>query len=172
MSLDSLSFKIKAGDPGFRLISLLTEKIRNLYSSGDIKTVKEVCDLIGITPSHLTLLRNGGADPRKLSNDKMESFAKFLDLPSIAIRFLSDQISIENFYSHGNVTGFKTEVQDAIDIISNDNTWGALLPSDIYTVSSSMKLYIIRMYEEVIGTKLISEGVNLGDLINPSPKNI
>jgi len=168
-TLESIDFKLTPKDPGYRLISLLVERVHQLSRDGEVASLKDVCDMIGITPSHFTLLRNNGADPRKLSKDKIDAFARFLSMPSIAIRFLADQISIQDFYENSELVPFNKGVKNALDVVASDPTWGPLLPAEVYSSSKDMKLYIVRLYEAAMGTKLIAEGANLGDLICEEP---
>jgi hypothetical protein len=164
--LERLDVKISQSAPGYRLIAMLVAKTHQLATSHEILSLKEACEMMDITPSHFTLLRNGGADITKIGKDKVDSFAEFLDLPSLAIRFLADQITIQDFYNKSGSKPFKLNTTNALDVIANDEVWGALLPTDIYKVSVDMQLYVIRLYEEATGVKLLHEGIDLGNMID------
>lgn len=167
-SLENFDLSLTPKDPGYRLMVLVCEKVRSLRAEGKVQNIKDVCNMIDIAPSHLTLLRNGGADTRNLSSDKIEAFAKFLNVPNIAIHFLSGKLSLQDFFMDQDSEAFQKEVHSALDMISNDKTWGQMMPADIYNASNSLQLYTIRLYEEATGKKLLVEGVDLGQLIQES----
>lgn len=158
-ALEKLDLKITPAHPGYRLMALLVDKVRNLAKEGKIDSIKDACDLMDITVSHFSLLRNGGADVTKLNSEKIESFSDFLGTPYIATLFLADQLSIEDFHRHKKGKAAKRETHSALDVIAEDETWGPMLPTSIYTASEELKLYTIHLYEKATGINLSKDWV-------------
>jgi hypothetical protein len=158
--LERLDIKVSKATPGYKLIEMLVAKTQQLASAHKIDSLKDACTLMNITPSHFTLLRNGGADITKIGKDKVDSFALFLGWPSMSIRFLAGQITIQDLYTNGGTEAFQFEVFNALDVIKNDIIWGTQLPDNFHSLDINMQLYLIRLYEEAADVKLLEVGFN------------
>jgi transcriptional regulator with XRE-family HTH domain len=145
--------------PGATLLALLLEKA---HSSG--LSYKELAEeRLGISKSHLQLLRTGKRQIPRLSPETMDKIAQFLALPKVIVMLAGGQLKLEDFYQMPEV--LETSLQAALQFIQKDPELGPYMPPSTFKADRALRRFIVLLYEKASGRSLIPGRASLAEII-------
>lgn len=138
---------------GWRLLRVIEEK-----STEEGLNVSETAQAIGINPTYLSQLRSATRCPSRIDKELIIQIANWLNLPSLAVMILADQVKMEDFYS--NQDDFELSINRAVKFILADPSWGSMMPKTFVDGTKEEKIYMIWCYEQATKSKLLTGGID------------
>lgn len=145
----------KRNESGQRLLDAIKRKMAEKGLSG-AQTAKE----LGISAAELSRYLKGYHDLRRLSRNRLEAMANFLNTSYVSVMLLSEQITPIDF-SLNDTDAFTAEVNRACQFIVADPEWQALLPADFIegNIEMDWKLFVVHCYEKATGRILVTKNL-------------
>lgn len=136
---------------GLALIDALTTRAEELALNK-----YELAEEVGLTYTYLRALSTGQRPVKGLSNERIRSMAKFLQVPVVEVMMLAGQVSEEDFFT-SDQEALERELNNAYRFLREDPAWGYLAPSpeEWGEISRRQKVLITLLYSQVSGKKLI-----------------
>lgn len=127
-----------------------------IYSEADRQglSLGEVADLLGMSRPYLFRLRRSPAACQKLGRQYIDSIAKFLGIPVIAVMVAAGQLRAEDLSIQDD--NAHEEIDRALRYIQEDPLWAVML-ADVTDLNHGLKALIVRSYEQQEGKKLLSD---------------
>ncbi len=126
--------------------------------------LKEMAAELGVTYGYIHQLRNGLKPVPGISDELVDRCAAFLDVPRLAVLVAADIMRFEDFYQEPD--SLRTYLEPSLRFIKRDPTWGAFMHPMIFDVDDKVKYFIITLYEEATGRKLIPTKISIEGLMD------
>ncbi len=126
--------------------------------------LKEMAKELGVTYGYIHQLRNGIKPVPGISDEVVDRCAKFLDVPRLAVLVAADIMRFEDFYQEPD--SLRTYLEPSLRFIKRDPLWGAFMHPIVFDVDDKVKYFIITLYEEATGRKLIPTKISIEGLMD------
>jgi transcriptional regulator with XRE-family HTH domain len=145
--------------PGATLVALILEA-----RSARGLTYPELAEKhLGISRSHLLMLRSGQRAISNVSDEVMGRIAKFLGLPKVVAMLAGGQLRLEDFYQKPEMV--REGLEPALKFIQRDPDVGPYMPPGVFVADEALQRFILLLYEKATGKTLIPSRVSLTDVV-------
>lgn len=146
--------------PGYQFVHQLIQAIqqRNL-------NLGDAAEEMGVSASTLSQLRSGRRLASALDEEILERMATWMNIPMLAAMILADRLELKHFYV-SRENSLQHDIDRALRYISEDPSWGGLMPRGIDKMAMDYQLFVIWSYEQATGLRLLSGGVNYTQLLS------
>lgn len=134
--------------PGARLMQMLLTQANQQGLQ-----LRELAAKLGVTAGYLHQLRTGRKPITGISSHLIESMKIFLGVPRISVLLASGIVKIEDCYPEPDILSIY--MRQGVDFIRKDPVWGPLVPAQLEHPEEGMLMFIIRLYEEATGRKIL-----------------
>jgi hypothetical protein len=124
--------------------------------------LQELATNLGVSYAYIGQLRSGARQVKSAGGAFITACAAFLQVPRIAALIAADIVSVEDFYDSPD--RFGAELKAALDFIRRDETFGAFMPVDLHTSSVRHRAFIVLLYQQATGRKLLNAEVDLASI--------
>lgn len=121
--------------------------------------LQELAKALDVSYGYISQLRGGVREVRGVGGQFLGKSAEFLGVPRIAVMIAAGVVTVEDF--HDSPAQFAAEVDSAIQYIAKDATFGALMPADMLRASMQMKSFVVQLYQQATGRKLVDSAVDI-----------
>jgi transcriptional regulator with XRE-family HTH domain len=123
----------------------------------------ELAAQLGVTYGYIAQLRSGQRKTIHISQQFVETCAKYLQVPSIAIKVASGQIAARDFVFPAD--DFERRLDSALEHIQSDPLLGSWMPARVRQLDVDVKAFLVLCYQEATGLDLIAEHRALPQII-------
>jgi transcriptional regulator with XRE-family HTH domain len=142
----------EADGPGERLFTILRWRAQQVgHTKAAEVNWSDVARRLGITGGHLSLLRSGARDIRKIGPELIAAIALYTGLSSVQVMYLARQIGPEDF---GELSEDE-QVGRAVTFILADRPMCTDAARELHRSSLAVKRSFIQLYEAATGYKLL-----------------
>ncbi len=121
--------------------------------------MKELAAELGVSYGYISQLRNGIKPISGLSESIVNAAAEFLGLPRIAVMIAADIVKPTDFYSE--TMDMEGLVDASLKVIQSDPEWGPRMDPEITRGNLRSKLFVVNLYEEATGSRLLMHRANV-----------
>jgi transcriptional regulator with XRE-family HTH domain len=125
--------------------------------------LQELAKALDVSYGYISQLRGGVREVRGVSGQFLGNCAAFLRVPRISVMIAAGVVSVEDFFD--NPEQFDAEIDTALHYIAQDATFGAMMPVDLMDASKQTKMFVIQLYQQATGRKLLSSEVDLATIL-------
>lgn len=157
--------------PGARLMQMLLAQANQQGLQ-----LRELAAKLGVTAGYLHQLRTGRKPMTGISGQLIENIKIFLGVPRISVLLASGIVKIEDCYPERDILSIY--MRQGVDFIRQDPVWGPLVPAHLEHPKEDMLMFIIRLYEEATGRKILPQEdkdawpLRLTDLLALTARNL
>ena len=130
---------------------------------------RTLAERIDVSTTYLYALRGGARIPAAMSEAALERIARYLQMPPLRAFLLAERHTHEHFYT--SPEDAKSDLARAVRYLLEDEsgpskdaknpTWKNLIPAALGEAEESVQYAVVRMYEELTGKRLLTEGMDL-----------
>jgi hypothetical protein len=124
--------------------------------------LQELATNLGVSYAYIGQLRSGIRQVKSAGSQFLTACAAFLRVPRIAVLISADVVSVEDFYDSPDQ--FEAELDAALAFIAQDDTFGAFMPVDLPRASAKTKAFVVLLYQQATGRKLMRSEVDLASI--------
>lgn len=124
--------------------------------------LQELATNLGVSYAYIGQLRSGIRQVKSAGGHFLTACAQFLGVPRIAVMIAADVVTVEDFYD--SPTQLVMELYAALDYIRKDHTFGAFMPVDMHDMSVQHKAFVVLLYQQATGKKLLNAEVDLASI--------
>lgn len=114
-------------------------------------STQHAAKLMGVSEGHLSLLRNGTRDLRKISPDLLKQMAKYIGVPLGEVKLMTGILRPEDF----EALPMTAQIEQAVRHIIADPQWGWVAPADVAAASTKLKRLLVGLYQGATGKTLV-----------------
>lgn len=118
---------------------------------------------LGISRSHLMMLRTGKRTIVNISSRTMKRIAAFLGIPPVVAMLAGGQLGLEDFYQTPEM--LQQGLAQAMKFIQRDPDIGPYMPATVFLADEAVQRFIMLLYEKATGRTLIPSRVSLADIV-------
>jgi len=118
---------------------------------------------LGMSRSHLLMLRSGARTISNVSYDTMTRIAKFLGIPPVLAMLAGGQLRLADFYQTPEM--LHQGLGQALAYIQRDPELGPHMPATVFSADQDLQGFILLLYERATGKTLIPGRVGLSDIV-------
>lgn len=143
--------------PGAALLAMLVQAANDRGHQ-----MRELADNLGVTYGYIAQLRGGIRDVRHISDEFADRCAQYLGIPRMAVLVAAGKVKLADIYSAPSV--LEHDLERALKFIQRDAHYGPYMPPEIFQQSPAVKQFIVMMFEDASGYKLLAGKVPLKEI--------
>lgn len=115
--------------------------------------LKDVADALGCTYSYLSQLRTGVRKIQQISDEIVDGCANYLQWPRLAVLVVSGKIRADDLLEEP--LRMPAMLDQALALVREDPMYGPWFPASLLKLDDAGKHFIVRLYEDATGLKLL-----------------